>query len=627
MSKKKILTAAICAALLAGATNNNFAEAAVQDSSAVTQQTENAQQENSAIKSVTSIATVFGDGEKVDAVALEYPEKLDASTVTPDKFAVAGQEIVSAYTNDKPVQSEDNVVTSKAGKYVILKLKYVNAQEQKLLEQQSKQDKEKEQTHITDPKAGDAPHFSDRTMPNLNVTVEQMGTIRAENGHLYAPSVKGVTTTRTTENDIAGFKQYTYTDPETGCTIPYNLFLPNGYSPDKKYPLMFFVPDASANSNEVKMAIVQGNGATIWATPEEQAKHPCIILAPEYTQDLVSSIGMLTTDDNVWTPGLTLVTHLLQNVIDNYSVDKNRIYGTGQSQGGMTNIAISDRYPDLFAAQYLVACQWNTKEMEVLKDKNLWIIVSEGDSKAYPGMNDATARWEKLGTKVARDKNMWNPKSTPQEFDDLVQHMAGKGANINYSVLKGGNHMYTWTIAYNIEGIRDWLFLQSKDGTPVIPDKNEIKGYNKRMTASAMLDKGKYFYEEKNYDYALQYFREADRLGHFKAARYLGLMYENGYGVKQNYKEAVKWYQKGMEAGDITSTYYLGHMYEDGLGIKQNYAKAMQYYAKSAERGDIIAAPGMVAEARLYEKGLGVAKDTVKAQALYAQAKATGYEF
>ena len=35
----------------------------------------------------------------------------------------------------------------------------------------------------------------------------------------------------------------------------------------------------------------------------------------------------------------------------------------------MANIAISDRYPDFFAAQYLVACQWDPKEMQVLKDK------------------------------------------------------------------------------------------------------------------------------------------------------------------------------------------------------------------------------------------------------------------
>lgn len=78
---------------------------------------------------------------------------------------------------------------------------------------------------------------------------------------------------------------------------------------------------------------------------------------------------MMTTDTHKWTKGLSLVTHLILDVTNRYRVDKTRIYGTGQSQGGMANIAISDAYPDLFAAQYLVACQWDVQEMKALKDK------------------------------------------------------------------------------------------------------------------------------------------------------------------------------------------------------------------------------------------------------------------
>lgn len=626
MAYKK-LTALFCALLLTGAagTFSVQAAAAARDTAVTAAAVQKAAVTKANIKSVTSIATVFGDGEKVDAVALEYPKVLDPASVSPADFSVTGREITNAYTNDKPAKSDELVPSSQPGKYVILQLKYVNEQEEKLLAQQNKP---KDGGKMI--KNGDAPHFSDRKLPDLSVSVEQTGVIKAKDGEMYGPSAAAAVTTRTTENDLAGFKQYTYTDPATGYTIPYNLFLPNGYTQEKKYPLMVFIPDASANSNEVKMALVQGKGGTVWASPAEQKKHPCIVLVPEYTNDLINSIGMLTTDDNVWTPGLTLVTDLIQNTIATYSVDTNRIYGTGQSQGGMSNIAISDKYPDLFAAQYLVACQWNTKEMEALKDKNLWIVISEGDTKAYPGMNDATARWEKLGSKVARDK-MWDPKSAPQEFDDLVQHMAGQGAKINYTVLKGGNHNYTWTVAYDIEGIRDWLFLQSKDNTPVIPSNQEISGYNKRVTASEMLAKGKMFYEgqgyPKNYDYALQYFKEADRLGHFKAARYIGLMYEKGQGVKKDYQAAVRWYTKAMEAGDITGTYYLGRMYEEGKGVRQDYQKAMECYQKAAQRGDIIAAPAIVAEARLYEKGLGVIKDPQKAEELYSQAKAAGLSF
>ena len=51
--------------------------------------------------------------------------------------------------------------------------------------------------------------------------------------------------------------------------------------------------------------------------------------------------------------------------------------------------------------QWFVACQWDTTEMEALKDKNLWITVCEGDNKAYPGMNEAVAKWKALGATVA----------------------------------------------------------------------------------------------------------------------------------------------------------------------------------------------------------------------------------
>jgi len=48
-----------------------------------------------------------------------------------------------------------------------------------------------------------------------------------------------------------------------------------------------------------------------------------------------------------------------------------------------------------------------------MKDKNLWIVVCEGDTKAFPGMNETTARWEALGSQVARNKDFWD--SSPRD--------------------------------------------------------------------------------------------------------------------------------------------------------------------------------------------------------------------
>ena len=44
---------------------------------------------------------------------------------------------------------------------------------------------------------------------------------------------------------------------------------------------------------------------------------------------------------------------------------------------------------------------------------------------------------------------------------------------------------------------------------------------------------------KQDYDLAMQCFLEADEAGNKKAARYVGLMYEQGLGVEQDYAQAA----------------------------------------------------------------------------------------
>ena len=574
-----------------------------------------AEQENVADNlSVTAVTKVYGDGEKVAAAVLEYPKAITAGSVKPEDFSAAGKAISAVHVSDQP----DGVAVVESGRYVVLDFAYENTAYDGDLSKKPGRPQQGSAMEGNKAKGNDAPMHSDRKLPDLALQVKQINTLIAADGSLIAPSTGYISSAATVEPDIARFRQYEYTDHETGYSMPYNLYLPENYTAEKKYPLLFFVADASANINAVTTPLFQGNGATVWAEPEEQAEHECIVLAPQYTADLVEQLGMMTTDENKWTDGLNLITHLLFDVMDKYSVDKSRIYGTGQSQGGMTNIAISDRYPELFAGQLLVACQWNVKEMEAMKDKNLWIVVCEGDTKAFPGMNEATARWEALGSKVARNEDFWDSKASLDTLNAEVKKMAAQGSKINYSVFAGGNHMYTWSFAYNIEAIRDWLFQQRN--TPV-----EVRDQHDSMSRG-LLEAGIKHYREGNYEKALADFRAADSRGHMKAPRYLGLCYENGYGVKRDYKKAVAYYQKAASRRDITGTCLLGHMYEEGLGVTKNYDRAMELYKKSAQRGDVIAAPGMVAVGRMYERGLGVDKDLDMARVWYQKALDAGYE-
>ena len=410
------------------------------------------------IEGVTGIAEVYGDGEKLSAAILEYAEEIPPNKVSPEDFHVEGKTIEAVFVNYEPTLPKK----SRLGRYVILKFANENtAFDGELSQKPNKQKPEKPQGKK--PGGGDAPMRSDRKLPDLSFSVEQVKQIKSSEGAVLLPTNQAIACTEIKAPVIESFSQFVYTDTN-GVSMPYNLYLPENYDPNKKYPLVFFVADASANINEVTTPLFQGNGATVFAEPKWQKKYECIVLAPQYTADLVDSIGMMTTDENIWTPGLTLISNLLFDVIEKYSVDKNRIYGTGQSQGGMTNIAISDKYPDLFAAQYLVACQWNVDEMEAMKDKNLWITVCEGDTKAFPGMNSAVERWESLGSTITRNTECWDSKATVENLNKQVKNMIkiNPNANINYTVFKGGNHMYTWSFAYNIDAIREWLFSKKK---------------------------------------------------------------------------------------------------------------------------------------------------------------------
>ena len=80
--------------------------------------------------------------------------------------------------------------------------------------------------------------------------------------------------------------------------------------------------------------------------------------------------------------------------------------------------------------------------------------------------------------------------------------------------------------------------------------------------------KGIEYYEDKNYEEAIEAFQKIGEMGEINAQLFLGACYYLGYGVKQNYKEAQ---------------FKLGEFYEKGLGVEQSYKKAMEYYKEIAK--------------------------------------------
>ncbi len=235
---------------------------------------------------------------------------------------------------------------------------------------------------------------------------------------------------------------------------------------------------------------------------------------------------------------------------------------------------------------------------------------------SYFSMNEAVAKWEAMGVKVARNDEMWDPKSPASEIDAEVLDLSSSGAGINYTVFKGGNHMYTWSFAYGIRPVLDWMFAQSRDDRMA----------HHSMKAKDDLDSGVKACGEGNYKGALELFERADLEGNFKAARHLGIMYEQGLGVEKDPARAAALYVRAAAAGDITASFLLGDLYRRGAGVRKDLVRARALYEASAQRGDIIYAPAMVALGMLYEQGSGVRQDAAAAQVLYDKAKAAGHD-
>ena len=103
----------------------------------------------------------------------------------------------------------------------------------------------------------------------------------------------------------------------------------------------------------------------------------------------------------------------------------------------------------------------------------------------------------------------------------------------------------------------------------------------------------------------------------------LGLMYDNGQGVKQDDVDAVKWYRKAAEQGYAKAQFNLGVMYHNGLGVKQDDVEAVKWYRKAAEQGYADAQANLGSS---YSAGRGVRQDKGQAKEWFGKACDNGYQ-
>lgn len=403
------------------------------------------------VKSATAVSRVLGDGRKVETVVLEYDSPISDKSLTSGSYAVEGKEVTRVYANTAPERAERGT----NGQYVIIEVKAevdLHAQPKQPSEADMAKKRERDKMQGGPGlRAGWSTGGNDE-YPG-GATVCQIAAIKTTKGKTYAANDAPIETNEEICLVADDFRQEEFVSPYTGQTLPYNIYLPEDYDPAERYPLVLFIHDAGVASGPVTQTLYQGNGATSWAEPEAQARHKCIVVAPEYP--------VITVDDDWnYSHHLDTTIELLKELQTRYSVDPDRIYATGQSMGCMSSIVMMLKEPDLFAGALLVAGKWNPELMGPLDRQNIWIISCEGDVSSNTLQGEAVAKWREQGSTVS--EATWDMTLSPEALSAEADKMRAEGSHLLFTHLTGGNHRATWFVAYGIEGVQDWLFEQHR---------------------------------------------------------------------------------------------------------------------------------------------------------------------
>ena len=137
---------------------------------------------------------------------------------------------------------------------------------------------------------------------------------------------------------------------------------------------------------------------------------------------------------------------------------------------------------------------------------------------------------------------------------------------------------------------------------PLADQKNATAQYY----LGVMYDKGNGVV--KDYEKALELFRNSAGQGNVPAQFQVGVMYRKGRGVLRDEQEAMIWFRKAAVQGHMNAQHNLGRLYEFNV---RDYSNAVHWYLLAAEQGHRGSQQKLV---RLYSQGRpGVPKDLDKA--------------
>ena len=219
--------------------------------------------------------------------------------------------------------------------------------------------------------------------------------------------------------------------------IHYSYYLPEDYDESKTYPLVMTMPgygmmwfgEDSSGSN------LKWNGFRAWT---------------ELPEDVIVVSAQLTDWHET---SARQAIELTEYFIQNFSVDKSRVYAAGYSAGGETMSQAVSMRPDLYAAYLHGASQWDGDYQSIAQnDVAVYIFMAENDE--YYGSAKARSAYDGLQA-AYREKGY-----TDEQIGELLILEIPDNEYFNsrdiYNYHGGGN------IVFDDETVLNWILSQHK---------------------------------------------------------------------------------------------------------------------------------------------------------------------
>lgn len=203
-------------------------------------------------------------------------------------------------------------------------------------------------------------------------------------------------------------------DRTVRVTLRYLLYLPADYAQKDAWPLMLFLHGAGERGDNIERVKIHGPPKLIAAGKQ----FPFIVVSPQCPAN------------RWWQP--EDLTALLDEVVEKYKVDKDRIWVTGLSMGGFGTWSLAAAAPERFAALVPICGGGDPIWAKRLQRIPIWV---------FHGAKDPVVPLERSAK--------------------MVEALKQAGGNVQFTVYPEAGHD-SWTAAYNDPALYEWLLAQKR---------------------------------------------------------------------------------------------------------------------------------------------------------------------